>query len=67
MRYFVYNGGAPKYVARIGDVAARGYEGIDLGPGPTDALRHTADRAKAMGPEELSRVESVCYVAGGAG
>ncbi|WP_119422759.1 flavin-containing monooxygenase [Desertibaculum subflavum] len=28
VRYFVYNGGAPKYVARINDVAAKGYEGI---------------------------------------
>jgi cation diffusion facilitator CzcD-associated flavoprotein CzcO len=28
VRYFVYNGGAPKYVARINEVAASGYEGI---------------------------------------
>jgi cation diffusion facilitator CzcD-associated flavoprotein CzcO len=36
IRYFVYNGGTPKYVATIGDVAASGYEGIELskGPGP---------------------------------
>ncbi len=32
VRYFVYNGGAPKYVGRIADVAARGYEGVDLAP-----------------------------------
>jgi len=32
VRYFVYNGGAPKYVARIKEVAERGYEGIDLTP-----------------------------------
>ena len=28
VRYFVYNGGTPKYVAAINDVATRGYEGI---------------------------------------
>ena len=34
-RYFVYNGGAPKYVARINDIAANGYEGIVLTSGST--------------------------------
>ena len=34
-RYFVYNGGAPKYVSRISDVAAKGYEGIVLTSGST--------------------------------
>jgi len=29
-RYFVYNGGAPKFVARLKDVASAGYEGLDL-------------------------------------
>jgi hypothetical protein len=28
IRYFVYNGGTPKFVAIISDIAARGYEGI---------------------------------------
>ena len=28
VRYFVYNGGTPKYVAAINDVVAKGYEGI---------------------------------------
>ena len=32
VRYFVYNGGAPKYVAVINDVARKGYEGIDFAP-----------------------------------
>ena len=32
IRYFVYNGGTPKYVARINDVVANGYEGIALTP-----------------------------------
>jgi len=31
VRYFVYNGGTPKYVAAINDVAAKGYEGIEFG------------------------------------
>jgi hypothetical protein len=30
IRYFLYNGGTPKYVAVINDVAAKGYEGIVL-------------------------------------
>ena len=30
IRYFVYNGGTPKYVATINDVAASGYEGVQL-------------------------------------
>ena len=29
-RYFVYNGGTPKYVATISEVAAKGYEGVVL-------------------------------------
>lgn len=33
IRYFVYNGGAPKYVARITEVAQKGYEGIVLTSG----------------------------------
>ncbi len=31
VRYFVYNGGAPKYIERINQVAANGYEGVQLG------------------------------------
>ncbi len=30
IRYFLYNGGTPKYVGIISDVAAKGYEGIVL-------------------------------------
>lgn len=40
VRYFVYNGGSPKYVASINDVADKGYEGIVLSSGaapPTGA------------------------------
>jgi hypothetical protein len=28
IRYFVYNGGAPKYVSKINEVAEKNYEGI---------------------------------------
>jgi cation diffusion facilitator CzcD-associated flavoprotein CzcO len=38
-RYFVYNGGAPKYVARINDVAQKGYEGITFTSGSTRPVR----------------------------
>ncbi|MBL8675162.1 MAG: NAD(P)/FAD-dependent oxidoreductase [Rhodospirillales bacterium] len=34
IRYFVYNGGAPKYVNTINEVAAKGYEGLAFGGGP---------------------------------
>jgi cation diffusion facilitator CzcD-associated flavoprotein CzcO len=37
IRYFVYNGGTPKYVAIINDVAAKGYEGLAFAPARTDA------------------------------
>jgi len=33
VRYFVYNGGTPKYVAAINDVAANGYDGLVLSGG----------------------------------
>jgi len=33
-RYFVYNGGSPKYVSRINEIAENGYEGIVFGSGP---------------------------------
>jgi cation diffusion facilitator CzcD-associated flavoprotein CzcO len=38
IRYFVYNGGAPKYVARINEIAAKGYEGIVLTSAPAHAI-----------------------------
>jgi cyclohexanone monooxygenase len=45
VRYFVYNGGAPKYVATITKVAESGYEGVVFGSsGATDpAERRTRD------------------------
>ena len=29
-RYFVYNGGAPKFVSRLAEVASEGYGGLEL-------------------------------------
>ncbi|MDF1720701.1 MAG: NAD(P)/FAD-dependent oxidoreductase [Minwuia sp.] len=50
VRYFVYNGGAPKYVTRINEVAGNDYEGIALtGERPTDprmALTQIGDAAE---------------------
>jgi ABC-type sugar transport system substrate-binding protein len=49
VRYFVYNGGTPKYVEIINDVAARGYEGIVLSAikprGADDALAKLGRKA----------------------
>jgi cation diffusion facilitator CzcD-associated flavoprotein CzcO len=49
IRYLVYNGGMPKYVKAINDVAAAGYDGITFADGPatgksarSDAASHTA-------------------------
>ena len=42
VRYFVYNGGTPKYVAAINEVAAKGYEGIVLTPEARSAARPLA-------------------------
>jgi cation diffusion facilitator CzcD-associated flavoprotein CzcO len=41
IRYFVYNGGSPKYVSTINMVAEQGYEGIELtgAPEPQQAAR----------------------------
>jgi cation diffusion facilitator CzcD-associated flavoprotein CzcO len=42
VRYFVYNGGTPKYVAAINDVAANGYEGIVFGGEARGSARSNA-------------------------
>ncbi|MBV8185695.1 MAG: NAD(P)/FAD-dependent oxidoreductase [Alphaproteobacteria bacterium] len=54
IRYFVYNGGAPKYVSTINKVADSGYEGIVFAP--TDATGH-GDLAAMPGSE--SRIQVV--------
>ena len=41
-RYFVYNGGTPKYVATINEVAAKGYEGIILCSNPSITSKQAA-------------------------
>ena len=35
IRYFVYNGGSPKYVTTIKSVASMDYDGLVLGTGPS--------------------------------
>ncbi len=47
IRYIVYNGGTPKFVSIINDVAARGYEEIEFTPGVAAHARATAARATA--------------------
>jgi cation diffusion facilitator CzcD-associated flavoprotein CzcO len=42
VRYFVYNGGTPKYVATINDVAENGYEGLSLSTDPAAALAESS-------------------------
>jgi hypothetical protein len=39
VRYFVYNGGTPKYVAAINDAVARGYEDIVFTSGAQPSAR----------------------------
>ena len=50
IRYFVYNGGAPKYVSIINQVAADGYAGIDLAraapPASAPVAAHAGDAAE---------------------
>jgi len=43
-RYFVYNGGTPKYVSKIKEVADSGYEGIVFGSGPLRPLGPETER-----------------------
>jgi cation diffusion facilitator CzcD-associated flavoprotein CzcO len=45
VRYFVYNGGTPKYVAAINEVAASGYDGIVLSSNAQPTARPLAASA----------------------
>jgi len=50
VRYFVYNGGAPKWAAALKDVAQKGYEGIALSsgaPAPSSAKMAVGARGAA--------------------
>jgi cation diffusion facilitator CzcD-associated flavoprotein CzcO len=46
VRYFVYNGGAPKFRAAIEEVAANGYEGIDFDKGSAPALKRPVEQQR---------------------
>jgi hypothetical protein len=50
-RYFVYNGGSPKYVSKINEIAGNDYEGIIFGSGP---LRSMSDETASIG-EKVSQ------------
>jgi len=54
-RYFVYNGGAPKYVATINEVAEKGYEGIVLRSGSTSTSQFPAGNNKSANGGQPSR------------
>jgi hypothetical protein len=45
IRYLVYNGGSPKYVSNLNQVAEDGYEGIVFTPGATPLEREGSDTA----------------------
>jgi cation diffusion facilitator CzcD-associated flavoprotein CzcO len=51
-RYLVYNGGAPKYVSSINDVAENDYQGIVFAPG--SLLRHGPGNEAAGAGDKLS-------------
>ena len=53
IRYFVYNGGTPKYVGQINEVAANRYEGIVFTSGSTRA--HRQDRETSSIAEKIPR------------
>jgi cation diffusion facilitator CzcD-associated flavoprotein CzcO len=47
VRYFVYNGGTPKFLGIINEVAAKGYEEIEFGAGEGADVEATAAGASA--------------------
>ena len=47
VRYVVFNGGTPKYVAAIDDVVAKGYEGILFGAGERTSARRETESVDA--------------------
>jgi hypothetical protein len=47
VRYFVYNGGTPKFVGIINDVAARDYQEIEFNPGARASKPAAAASASA--------------------
>ncbi|MCH9672423.1 MAG: NAD(P)/FAD-dependent oxidoreductase [Gammaproteobacteria bacterium] len=51
VRYFVYNGGTPKYVATIKDVADSGYEGVTLSSVSAPQSSHSPAALGASGDD----------------
>ena len=54
-RYFVYNGGTPKYVATISEVAAKGYEGVVLRSDPSVTSEFPADILESVDGVRVSK------------
>jgi cation diffusion facilitator CzcD-associated flavoprotein CzcO len=50
-RYLVYNGGAPKFVSQINDVAEHDYEGIAFSSGAAPLYRPALDRIREELPD----------------
>ena len=57
IRYVVYNGGSPKYMARIKEVADSGYQGLTLTKGKT----HGPERTEAT-PSREARADSAAAI-----
>ncbi len=49
IRYFVYNGGAPKYRARLREVVERGYDGLVFSSDTEAASERPAPATSAAG------------------
>lgn len=49
VRYFVYNGGAPKFRQRIDAVAADGYKGVEFDSGAQPGARDAGEKRAAAG------------------
>jgi len=47
-RYFVYNGGAPKFLTKINEVVASGYDGIVFTSGQRSASEKIKQKDRAV-------------------
>ena len=59
VRYFVYNGGTPKYVAAINDVVAKDYEGIVFDSGAR-RRREARTQAERCGVNRTGNLRMAC-------
>ena len=54
-RYFVYNGGTPKYVATIKEIAQNGYEGVTLLSKPSPSTQFPIDKVADVEEEQVPK------------